>query len=936
MASDADLQAAAAIAVPFQDAINVAATTDPPLPDSVPGIAVSPQDVSLSTAPSRTTTPALTPIESAPVPISTPSPTLSAATPPPTLSAATPPPRGSTSSPTSSSAGTSQWGSFIKRAVTTVEQSLDKVLDPSMASEAHIPPATPATDRSGQRISMQQRLALAMQAQKAQKAGAGIARRPTPGSSSVESSTRPSMESTRPSIEESQPASEKESERASEFESEVEDSTTTDTVESTPAVPQALNAANQQTAASTQNQESTADSAAADALPSASDVQLRTELAQKQEDLHSSLSRITILEEKVKYLSNQLLDYTQKKGNQNHIDTRLAEKDEKIALLLLEGETLSKNELKHMTTIKRLRAAEKESERQAQEAKRRQERAEKESADLRERLRKANEIERKQSERIKILAKSDSEVDILKRERDTLKDTISDLRAELTKANLLADDAVQKAQTEALDKEKTRAESLAQQLEALKAERALEQERFTHEKFNLQSKLSRESDRSQTREHELREEISSLEHRLEMLRIQAEELSAGATGDTQAKMLRQVETLQSQYAIATENWHGIEASLQSRIASLENDRDEVAKRDATLRKKLHEESSRVRESEQEIEAVTSRASDLEAELQLQSDLVASLRKRIDEETARFTSAIKELEKDKTELEQRLLEEEKARREETIMQLRSPPALSSPTFSKNGTSPGYFAHQNGGRNFSLSRESSSYNEWFASPSAANSNSGSINVPTSIEHRRVSRTTRAGIPSIQTNHSFSPSHSAVGTPVMSSSASFVSLAELSSSSAPQQINMQNNMFRGRGGGSGDSTGGSNPADELASNASTAIGGVSSSERMSTVIRRLSSELASAKEELAILARDRDQAREEIVELLREVRDKRDVEAKCTDLQKQMDDLRLREQTTLELLGEKTERVNELEDDVADLKMMYRQQIQELIERVNQKAE
>jgi chromosome segregation ATPase len=159
-------------------------------------------------------------------------------------------------------------------------------------------------------------------------------------------------------------------------------------------------------------------------------------------------------------------------------------------------------------------------------------------------------------------------------------------------------------------------------------------------------------------------------------------------------------------------------------------------------------------------------------------------------------------------------------------------------------------------------------------------------------------------------------------------------MNSSIAPQQINMQSSMFIGHG-GSADSTGESNPADDLGSNASTAIGGVSSSERMSTVIRRLSSELASAKEELAILARDRDQAREEIVELLREVKDKRDVESKCTELQNQMDDLRLREQTTLELLGEKTERVNELQDDVADLKMMYRQQIQELIERINHRG-
>ncbi|KAK9428674.1 TATA element modulatory factor 1 TATA binding-domain-containing protein [Lipomyces doorenjongii] len=737
-------------------------------------------------------------------------------------------------------------------------------------------------------------------------------------------------------MEDSRLSSEKEPERTTAIKYETEDITSPEAAESTPPDPQTSNA--DSTTSVALNQASVAETAAPDQLPPPpSDLlQLHSELAQKQEDLHSSLNRITILEEKVKYLSNELLDYTQKKANHNHIDTRLAEKDEKIALLLLEGETLSKNELKHMTTIKRLRNAEREAERQAQEAKRRQERAEKEAADLRERLRKANEIERKQSERIKILAKSDSEVDILKRERDTLKGTISDLRDELAKANVLADDAVQKAQTEALEKEKKRAESLAQQLEALKAEHALEQERFTHEKFNLESKLSREMDRSKTREHELRDEISSLEHKLEMLRIQTEELSAGATGDTQAKMLRQVETLQSQYAIATQNWHGIEASLHSRIASLENEHDEVGKREATLRKKLQAETARARESEQEIENVTSRISDLEAELQLQTDVVASLRQRIDDETARSATAIEELEKEKTELEQRLLEEEKARRDETMMQLRSPPALASPTFSKNPMSPGYGSvQQNGGRNnFNFSRESS-YGDWYGTSSAGNSVSGSNGVPTTIQYRRVSRTTRSNIPSIQTNHLPSPSHSAGGTPVISTSASFVSLAEMNSPLAPQQINMQNSMFIGHG-GSADSTGGSNPADDLGSNASTAIGGVSSSERMSTVIRRLSSELASAKEELAILARDRDQAREEIVELLREVKNKRDVESKCTELQNQMDDLRLREQTTLELLGEKTERVNELEDDVADLKMMYRQQIQELIERIDHRAD
>ncbi|KAK9235595.1 TATA element modulatory factor 1 TATA binding-domain-containing protein [Lipomyces kononenkoae] len=852
---------------------------------------------------------------------------------PPPVATSQPPPPGSTPPPSasSSSAGTSQWGSFIKRAVTTVEQSLDKVLDPTLATESPAVPITPATDRSGQRISMQQRLALAMQAQ---KLGSGISRRSTPGAqSSVESSARPSIESsTRPSMEESRPSIEKEPEQSTTTAA-IEPPVTEEVTKQPEPTNRTTTPPTPTTTPSVDNQESVASEATvADELPQSSTTdlqQLQSELAQKQEDLHSSVNRVTILEEKVKYLSNQLLEYTEKKPNQNHIDTRLAERDERIALLLLEGETLSKNELKHMTTIKRLRTAEKEAERQAQDAKRRQERAEKEAADLKERLRKANEIERKQSERIKILAKSDSEVDILKRERDTLKTTISDLRDELAQANLLADEAVQKAQTEALDKEKRRAESLVQQLEALKAEHALERERFTHDKFNLQSKLARETDRSKAREHELREEINSLEHKLEMLRGQAEELSAGATGDSQAKMLRQVELLQSQYAIATQNWNGIEASLHSQIANLENERDEVAKRELDLRKKLQAETARARESELEVETVTSRISDIEAELLLQTDVVASLRQRLDEETARSATAIKELEKDKAELEQRLLDEEKANRDETIMQLRSPPALSSPTFSKNPS-----VQQNGVRNnFPLSRESS-YSDWYGSPSAANSISGSNGVPTSIQFRRVSRTARPNVPAIPTGHITSPSHSAGGTPVLSASASFVNLAEMSTASGPQQINLQNSMF-GSHGDSADSTNEVYPADDLVSNASTAVGGVSSSERMSTVIRRLSSELASAKEELAILARDRDQARDEIVELLREVKDKREVATKCAELQTQMDELRSREQTTLELLGEKTERVTELENDVADLKMMYRQQIQELIEQINERG-
>ena len=56
----------------------------------------------------------------------------------------------------------------------------------------------------------------------------------------------------------------------------------------------------------------------------------------------------------------------------------------------------------------------------------------------------------------------------------------------------------------------------------------------------------------------------------------------------QVKLLRQIETLQNQYAVASENWQGIEGSLLGRVAALEKERDEMAKKEADIRRKARE------------------------------------------------------------------------------------------------------------------------------------------------------------------------------------------------------------------------------------------------------------------------------------------------------------------------------------------------------------
>lgn len=96
----------------------------------------------------------------------------------------------------------------------------------------------------------------------------------------------------------------------------------------------------------------------------------------------------------------------------------------------------------------------------------------------------------------------------------------------------------------------------------------------------------------------------------------------------------------------------------------------------------------------------------------------------------------------------------------------------------------------------------------------------------------------------------------------------------------------------------------------------------ERMSATVRRLESERAASKDELARVAGQRDEARQQVVDLMREVEEKRSSDARVQELEKRFEELDQRYQTTLEMLGEKSEQVEELQADIADLKKIYRE--------------
>jgi hypothetical protein len=100
----------------------------------------------------------------------------------------------------------------------------------------------------------------------------------------------------------------------------------------------------------------------------------------------------------------------------------------------------------------------------------------------------------------------------------------------------------------------------------------------------------------------------------------------------------------------------------------------------------------------------------------------------------------------------------------------------------------------------------------------------------------------------------------------------------------------------------------------------------ERMSAAIRRLESEKVATREELARISKQRDEARVEIVTLMREAEANKLMSQRVTELETTVSDVNARYETTLELLGEKSELVEELRADVEDVKAMYR----DLVER------
>jgi len=311
---------------------------------------------------------------------------------------------------------------------------------------------------------------------------------------------------------------------------------------------------------------------------------------QRQDEMHAHLERIDALQAKLQYLAKETVAAA-KEANASaavgSLEAKAAEKDERIALLMQEGEKLSKNELRYMQTIKKLRTKTTEDEKGTAELRKRLDRTERSEADLKQKIRRAEAAERQANEKIKQIAIIEKQVDEMKEDRERAAELIRTLTTQLKDAEKKAEQAQKEANSKATEADKNRVAELENELEDAQIEKKLAEDRAKSETRKVKEEADRQRERFSVRELEYKNEIAGLDSRLEAMRARAEEASSesGVAGEGSVKLMRQVETLQSQYSLAKENWETIEGSLNARLSALEQERDEATKREADIRKK---------------------------------------------------------------------------------------------------------------------------------------------------------------------------------------------------------------------------------------------------------------------------------------------------------------------------------------------------------------
>jgi len=232
---------------------------------------------------------------------------------------------------------------------------------------------------------------------------------------------------------------------------------------------------------------------------------------QRQEEVHNYLERIDALQAKLSYLASEAASNARSSAEAapaDSLEKKLAAKDEQIALLLEEGQKLSKAEVTQSTTLRKLRVKIADDGRVIADLRRKLAAADKSSADKAETLIRLETGVKEAGGKLVRLARAEREVEELKKVRDTRDAQIKSLQEQLESIQSKAKTDEREATARALEAERKVAQSLKDDLVSVKLEKQLADDKKQAELKAASDERDRQRERHAEVEGTLRNEIS--------------------------------------------------------------------------------------------------------------------------------------------------------------------------------------------------------------------------------------------------------------------------------------------------------------------------------------------------------------------------------------------------------------------------------------------
>ncbi|KAF9170951.1 hypothetical protein BGX21_000056 [Mortierella sp. AD011] len=579
----------------------------------------------------------------------------------------------------------------------------------------------------------------------------------------------------------------------------------------------------------------------------------------------------------------------------------LEDKDEQIRGLLAEGEVLSKKEFKNLTAIKVLRTKNIEAEKLQMDTQKKLDRAVSDYADAQAKLSKLSDENKQLNDAIKSLhdinqrqnkqiSKMEAELVQLRDDKANLQLGVDRIKQELSEARKVSAELSNQAHAAALEREVKLNEDLNNEIDALKAQHAAVESNLRQDIQELRVSLSNREELAGEKEDQLLMEIRNLQARLEQTDNDSYELQE-VLDEARRPLLRQIEVLQNQQGVASRNWDRVEKSLTRRVMEAEDEVAKAQERERAARDKLDEMKSQSTSHEARLEALRV------ADTQLRSEVNAAKR------------ALKEKEEE-THQAQAELARERVNRERAIQEARD----------------------DAERKLRLQQQTEidklkQQIQQLQQRQGASDNQSEMHLSTVDSMMRRSSSTGTS--------SSSPLLSG-GPLVMGGSKAATQISNLSAGfdpvTSPTSLDgISPTLSRSSSSQTMSGTGAASMG--LMGLGSGATGQAVTIERLNTMVRQLEGQVTFLSEQVRTANKNKDELSDELVRVTVELEELQTQTSRAPNLEQELTLLQERHKAALEMLGERTEEVQELKADLADVKEAFRDQIGELLSQLDQ---